>query len=470
MATQSATPLRAFRVIYYFLLAAMSMATRFAGAQDYTLTKLPDLTEPVAVNSSGQVAGTTTQTGHDLSFFWARTGGLQLLGDLGGGTTQAKAMNDSGAIVGSSSLANGAIHAFLWTPGGGMQDLGSPQGGTSVAIAVNSAGEVAGYSLSKVSGTDAHAFFWSSTTGTVDLGVTDGNSESFPSAINDRGEIVGYEFGTGSSAFRWTMATGMQTLVDFFVPFQPLPIVNDNDQIAGISSAGHAALRSPDGAVQDLGTLSPDASSVGLFINSAGHIVGTSRPTPCCGHERTFFWTTAGMFDIGFLPNHQNSRSIPVGFNNRDQIVGRDGATYLWSPTIGLRQIPAITFKFSPQLSNALNDAGQILGTDNSIAHAVLASPTMHVTISSSQNPSQAGQSVTFTADVSAIVGLPPDGEEVVFKDGKKVLGTGTLSNGTVSFTTSSLTVRTHYITANYAGDNNYLPNKSARLTQVVNP
>ncbi len=102
-------------------------------AQDYTITKLPAYAEPVAINSSGQVTGQTTQTGHDSAFFWTRTGGLQLLGGLGGGTAHASAINDSGQVVGESSLANGAIHAFRWSATGGMQDLGSPLGGSSLA-------------------------------------------------------------------------------------------------------------------------------------------------------------------------------------------------------------------------------------------------------------------------------------------------------------------------------------------------
>jgi len=85
MPAQSANLPHNFRVICHFVFAALLLAASFAGAQDYTLTKLPALTEPVAVNSSGQVAGTTTQTGHDSSFFWTANGGLQLLGDLGGG-------------------------------------------------------------------------------------------------------------------------------------------------------------------------------------------------------------------------------------------------------------------------------------------------------------------------------------------------------------------------------------------------
>jgi hypothetical protein len=46
------------------------------------------------------------------------------------------------------------------------------------------------------------------------------------------------------------------------------------------------------------------------------------------------------------------------------------------------------------------------------------------VTLTSSQNPSNFGQAVTFTATVT---GTSPTGT-VTFKDGATVLGTGTLS------------------------------------------
>jgi len=184
----------------------------FAAAQDYTLTDIGPFAVPVALNSSGQVTGTTTQTGHDSSFFWTRTGGLQILPDLGSGSSDAKAMNDSGAIVGQSGLANHAIHAFLWTQAGGIKDLGSPLGGNSIAYAINTAGEVSGLTFSP-DGAIAHAFFWSPSTGAIDLGVSNGNSTSFPLGMNGAGEIVGYQFGTsGFTAFRWTLATGMDTL------------------------------------------------------------------------------------------------------------------------------------------------------------------------------------------------------------------------------------------------------------------
>jgi hypothetical protein len=56
------------------------------------------------------------------------------------------------------------------------------------------------------------------------------------------------------------------------------------------------------------------------------------------------------------------------------------------------------------------------------------------------------------------------------FQGWQQSSGTGTLSNRTASFSTSTLTVKTHSISASYAGDNNYLPSKSAKRRQVVNP
>ncbi|WP_240670729.1 hypothetical protein [Actinoplanes solisilvae] len=47
------------------------------------------------------------------------------LGTLGGDHSFATAINDLGAIVGSSTTADGSLHAFLWRAGR-MSDLGVP--------------------------------------------------------------------------------------------------------------------------------------------------------------------------------------------------------------------------------------------------------------------------------------------------------------------------------------------------------
>jgi hypothetical protein len=88
-------------------------------------------------------------------------------------------------------------------------------------------------------------------------------------------------------------------------------------------------------------------------------------------------------------------------------------------------------------------------------------------TITSSLNPSEVGKSVTFTATVSSGGGTPTGA--VNFKDGAALLGAGTLSGGIATFTTSSLTLGSHSITANYAGVANFAASVSATLIQAVN-
>lgn len=89
-------------------------------------------------------------------------------------------------------------------------------------------------------------------------------------------------------------------------------------------------------------------------------------------------------------------------------------------------------------------------------------------TLSSSLNPSTYGQELTFTAVVTSGLGAPPDGEPVSFMKGTKVLGTGTLSGGLASFTTSTLPAGTDYIKAVYSGDSNFAASTSKAVSQVV--
>src|SRR4030095_13447686 len=76
--------------------------------------------------------------------------------------------------------------------------------------------------------------------------------------------------------------------------------------------------------------------------------------------------------------------------------------------------------------------------------------------LASSVNPSDLGQSVTFTATVSSGAGTPSG--TVQFKDNGDNLGPPVALNasGVAQFTTSSLTTGTHPITADYSGDGNF--------------
>jgi subtilase family serine protease len=107
-------------------------------------------------------------------------------------------------------------------------------------------------------------------------------------------------------------------------------------------------------------------------------------------------------------------------------------------------------------------------GNGASISAALIepvAQASSSVSLTASAYSITAGQSVTLTATVN---GASPSGS-VQFKDGAASLGPAiTLSNGTASFSTSSLTVGNHGITANFAGDANNLASTSSAIILAV--
>ena len=101
-------------------------------------------------------------------------------------------------------------------------------------------------------------------------------------------------------------------------------------------------------------------------------------------------------------------------------------------------------------------------------AFTVTNAPTS-IGVGSSQNPSTLNQAVTFTATVTSAAGTPTG--SLTFKDAANALGTVSLNgSGIATLTTSVLTIGTHPITAEYAGDINNLPmNAALSGGQVVN-
>jgi hypothetical protein len=80
--------------------------------------------------------------------------------------------------------------------------------------------------------------------------------------------------------------------------------------------------------------------------------------------------------------------------------------------------------------------------------------------VSSSSNPALPGTSVTFTSTLSVVApgGGTPTGTVTFRDDGTNALGTGTLNGAAVAtFSTNNLAHGSHVITAEYAGDGNFL-------------
>jgi CSLREA domain-containing protein len=138
--------------------------------------------------------------------------------------------------------------------------------------------------------------------------------------------------------------------------------------------------------------------------------------------------------------------------------------------TIGASGMASPTFT-----ANTLAGSYTVTATANGITSAASFSLTntkanTFTSVTSSSNPSDLGQSVTFTATVTSVA--TPAGT-VQFKiDGVNAGGPVTLdANGVATFVTASLTVGNHSIVADYSGNANFNPStNSLPGSQVVRP
>lgn len=91
-------------------------------------------------------------------------------------------------------------------------------------------------------------------------------------------------------------------------------------------------------------------------------------------------------------------------------------------------------------------------------------------TLSSSANPVLQGATVTFTATVAPVApGAGTPTGTVTFYDGATEIGTGSLSGGVATLSTSTLPSGSDSITAVYGGDTNFLGSTSVVFFEEVN-
>lgn len=154
----------------------------------------------------------------------------------------------------------------------------------------------------------------------------------------------------------------------------------------------------------------------------------------------------------------------------------KDGATVLGSGAIN--QSGVATFSTSslqvgthPLTAVYSGSSGFQSSTSNTIQLVVLGDAT-DATLTASPNPAAVGTSVTFTTTVANTIipsGLPTG--TVTFLDGTTALGQATLNgSGIASYSTSSLAVGTHSVTAAYSGATNTLASVSAAVEEVIVP
>lgn len=264
--------------------------------QDGVMTDLGTLggwrSEATGINNLGQVVGVVGRKGGDTAFLWQDGVMTELRGpencDEAGcipGSPSVSAINDAGQVVGATSFDfAGPSHAALWDYGSWI-DLGDLGGNESWATAINERGQVVGGSENR------HAFLWQNGVMT-DLGDLGGN-QSWATAINDRGQIVGRSdtevvtcevCGVGNyHAFLWqdevmtdlgTLGGSMSVAVD----------INQRGQVLGFSD-DHVVVWFGDVAI-DLALRGVDGYPVA--VNDCGDVVA-QRDTPD-GGGHAYLW------------------------------------------------------------------------------------------------------------------------------------------------------------------------------------
>ena len=166
-------------------------------------------------------------------------------------------------------------------------------------------------------------------------------------------------------------------------------------------------------------------------------------------------------------PNTPVTITEPIPSGVSGPVSFFDGGTLLGTATIVNGQA-TLTVPSLPIGTNQITVTAVDTFTNGSITspptQVTVAKTAISVTLASSANPSSPSQPITFSATTHAgATGL------VTFLDGTTILGTGTINAvGVATFTTSTLTVGSHPITASYGGDSAYNAATSAVLTEVV--
>jgi hypothetical protein len=287
------------------------------------------------------------------------------------------------------------------------------------------------------------------------------------------------------------------------------------------------AVRSP--ATSTILTSSPNPSTVGQEVLLRATVAAADGVTPT---GTVSFYRTGGAFlgsaPLSSGTASLTVSSLPPGVHNLDAVYGGD-ATHTGSTSAAVTQTvnkhasttvltsgpnPSLvgqavllratvtTLGDAPTGTVTFRDGATVLGTaqlsggvatlsvssltagahslaasyDGDIAHAPSTSAPVTQTVNrhasataltSSANPSVPGQAVTFRAVVTT-TGPGPITGTVTFKDGATTLGTAPITGGVATFTTVSLGVGTHTVTAHYSGDAAHTASASSGLSQSV--
>jgi hypothetical protein len=293
------------------------------------------------------------------------------------------------------------------------------------------------------------------------------NTASVPLTISGITSSANYEVASNTCSTSVAPGASCTIGVTFTPPaagsFSGTLIVTDNDafgaqqlvSLSGIGATGPSLM------------ILPNAINFG---NQAVNTVSAPQPVTLTNFGDTPITFPANAFATSTQPSIPGTSAASAQFSLAGTTCGS---------TLALHASCVVNLQFQP--TTAQSEPGTLVITDNAranpqtieLAGVGVQSGSMPTatTLTSSLNPANTGQSITFTATVAGTTSNSPlPTGSVTFFDGPTSLGSGPLNGSDqATFTTSSLAAGTHTITAVYSSDVNYAASTSAAISQVVN-
>jgi probable HAF family extracellular repeat protein len=278
-------------------------------------------TQALGISGDGSVivgAGCVSSTNNE-AFRWTLTGGYQRLGNLGGGTSDARAASlDGSVVVGQSIDSSGAYRAYRWTAALGMVALpfNPPSGAVNEGDTVTDDGTM-------VAGGNA---WWK----------TSGQTGNFGSCGDAQISLAMVDLSADGSVAAGSGPFGTPFMGDFFHAYRSTPtgncqdidpVGNRNSDASGISADGlvivgeeqvggpYLAFRwTASTGIVNLGDLGGGLSDADATNRDGSVVVGHSLTSGSSSSAHAFVWTAkCGMQDLQMILQHQGAK-IPNGW------------------------------------------------------------------------------------------------------------------------------------------------------------
>ncbi len=258
----------------------------------------------------------------------------------------------------------------------------------------------------------------------------------------------------------------VQFLVNGAAYGSPVALSGATAQVAISEPAGSYTIAAEyTGDANYAATLPAAETTASLTVNQVATDTAVTPGTATIGYGQSATFTATVSSSAGVPPD--GSVQFLVNGAAYGSPVALSGAT----AQLAISE-PVGNYTIAAQYTGDANYAATLPAAETSASLTVNLGGSQ-TSLQSSENPSNFGDSVTFTATVSSTSsasGLATPTGQVEFFDGSTLLDTATLSGGAASYTTSSLLVGANQqIEAAYLGDSNYNPS-NVTIEQTVNP